>query len=284
MTYIDAINQMWEANEIHSFTHAELVVYMALIDTWNRCGRKMEIGIDYESMTDKSRTSKDTYYRALRKLSESGLIAYKKGHKSNTLGKVQILKFRNEMRIKRESNANETRNESESNANETRMNCEHYNEELMSNRVKSKEKESKESFFNSSSMSQATNDDDTEKIGGNDLVLTDLGRHGAPKTSPHVAARPPSLGEVADYLESQGLYRSQAEFEAPKFINYNQKLGWLTPKGKKIRDWRPIADNWMMKINDYERRDTDQQQGAVNSRAKRHPDFASDERLNDLYG
>ena len=99
---------------------------------------------------------------------------------------------------------------------------EHYKEELKS----TLENKENKSFLSSSSRSD--NDDEKKIIdseSSNAPTLSAIGNN-----SPPVAARPPSVEEVEEYMLELGVFPEQAKKEAAKFWTHNQARGWVTGK------------------------------------------------------
>ena len=125
---------------------------------------------------------------------------------------------------------------------------EHYKEELKS----TLENKENKSFLSSSSRSD--NDDEKKIIdseSSNAPTLSAIGNN-----SPPVAARPPSVEEVEEYMLELGVFPEQAKKEAAKFWTHNQARGWVTGKvNTPIADFKPVVVRWIAKINEYESKD-----------------------------
>ncbi|HWB26319.1 MAG TPA: hypothetical protein VG738_12600 [Chitinophagaceae bacterium] len=60
---------------------------------------------------------------------------------------------------------------------------------------------------------------------------------------------PPPLFFVQVYFNQKG----RTLPEATMFFQYYSSNKWTTPKGKKIRDWKAAANNWIWNIKQQEK-------------------------------
>lgn len=67
---------------------------------------------------------------------------------------------------------------------------------------------------------------------------------------------PTSKNEVVLFFKEKKWSVSEAE----KFYNYYQALDWKINGNKKIKKWKPVAENWMLKAAEFERNRTNKNQ------------------------
>lgn len=91
-----------------------------------------------------------------------------------------------------------------------------------------------------------------------DTPEKNMGADGLTSTSHKKSARlkdkPPSLKEVADYMQGQTEicpHASTAQDQGQRFINYYQSNGWKVGR-HAMQDWKAAARNWLLNSRNYE--------------------------------
>jgi len=62
-------------------------------------------------------------------------------------------------------------------------------------------------------------------------------------------AMPPSLFFAQVYFEQ----KNRTLLEATNFFQFYAENKWTSPRGKKIRDWKAAANNWIWNIKQQEK-------------------------------
>lgn len=61
---------------------------------------------------------------------------------------------------------------------------------------------------------------------------------------------PPTLQEAEDYAKSIGY----VDFDAGRFIDKNQSIGWVDKNGNKYKDWKAVIRYWQSWSNDKQKK------------------------------
>lgn len=104
MNYIEQINNFWAFIEEKEMSSSDISVYFSLLKYNNSLNWMDSFRCDYSIICQYASVSKNTFYKSINKLSDLGLISYKKGERNILKPRISILKLKNRKGIVKEQN------------------------------------------------------------------------------------------------------------------------------------------------------------------------------------
>lgn len=95
MNYIEQINGFWEKSRTDDLTAIDISTYMSILDYCNSLGWMNPFICHWDIVCQRSKSSKNAFYKSVERLNYLGYIKFEKGNRSNKQPKLTVLQLKN---------------------------------------------------------------------------------------------------------------------------------------------------------------------------------------------
>lgn len=106
MNYIEQINGFWDKSRTDDLTAIDVSTYMSILDYCNSLGWMNPFICHWDIVCQRSKSSKNAFYKSVERLNELGYIKFEKGNRSTKQPKLTVLELKNTEGTRKEYRGN----------------------------------------------------------------------------------------------------------------------------------------------------------------------------------
>jgi len=256
VNYIKHTRGTWEHfRKDRRLTSTHKILYLALFECWNRNRFRNPVSINRdEIMWDASINSSKLYYKAMKDLQNWGYIQYRPSNNMYIGSKVLLCRY--DLTEPLAEGSIDTPTEDLQGARSINsINNKNIKNSLNGGNVLNASNKN-------GAPAQAQKDDSFENIDSNTTETSEKPPSDKKETTEGAAGAaadvPESMEQVVEFFLEElddEEYESEAdkyEFEAEKFFNYYESIGWVLSGQIPIKNWRACARTWILRTAKFD--------------------------------
>ena len=210
MNYIEQINGFWDKSRTDDLTAIDVSTYMSILDYCNSLGWMNPFICHWDIVCQRSKSSKNAFYKSVERLDELGYIKFEKGNRSTKQPKLTVLQLKNTEGTRKEYRGNTEGTPKEHEGN----------------------------------LYKQLNLETIKLIEANASLVEENLEEWIKNSKKNVSSRPKTVKEVEDYMTEIGY--PNPLFESQQFYDHYEANGWMRGRnGKnKIKDWKAVVRTW----------------------------------------
>jgi hypothetical protein len=210
MNYIEQINGFWDKSRTDDLTAIDVSTYMSILDYCNSLGWMNPFICHWDIVCQRSKSSKNAFYKSVDRLNELGYIKFEKGNRSTKQPKLTVLELKNTEGTRKEYKGNTEGTPKEHEGN----------------------------------LYKQLNLETIKLIEANASLVEENLEEWIKNSKKNVSSRPKTVKEVEDYMTEIGY--PNPLFESQQFFDHYEANGWMRGRnGKnKIKDWKAVVRTW----------------------------------------